>query len=520
MLSSTAGFLTQPVSAAVPAETVAHANPLLSRMFFWLAASGILLASLGLTLNEHRIGKALTAMAIRNIPAFSAIAQRTDGPGISLKKTGGSAVSAVSGGSRFDAMLDQLTAMGNLSQLRGFLDLPKEDEDSSPLENVLQGSMNLVNIRAQAVASELRDARSGIDAARVAQAGFVRMPVVENYRRDALDISSLGMAADMSSVRMPLAQVFREAAKMVAEQTEQVDPSEKSGVTSTGKTPAESQKSVEVAALSPSQETISATPTPDAPRIAADKGGPAGSVSEPPAIKAGLTPSTRTQLRHVKYGMLPVSGALSAVFESGTEGIAAIGFDRRGGTSYGKYQIASRTGTMKQFIGFLQNRRPDWAARLDEAGPHNTGSRRGELPSEWRRIAREEPEHFERIQDEFILRANYTPALQNILEETGVNIGELSPAVREVLWSTAVQHGSLGAARIFISASKKTDPAHENFDRLLIEQVYTTRKSKFYSSPRSIQQAVRARLNREMNMALTLLEKVAENSVSGPKKDV
>jgi len=45
----------------------------------------------------------------------------------------------------------------------------------------------------------------------------------------------------------------------------------------------------------------------------------------------------------------PVRGELSAKFESGKDGIAAIGYDRQGGTSYGKYQIASRVGMMKLF---------------------------------------------------------------------------------------------------------------------------------------------------------------------------
>ncbi|MEG2173400.1 MAG: hypothetical protein RRY29_09090, partial [Desulfovibrionaceae bacterium] len=35
-------------------------------------------------------------------------------------------------------------------------------------------------------------------------------------------------------------------------------------------------------------------------------------------------------------------GGLAAQFESGKEGIAAVGYDRHGGTSYGKFQIASR----------------------------------------------------------------------------------------------------------------------------------------------------------------------------------
>ena len=51
-------------------------------------------------------------------------------------------------------------------------------------------------------------------------------------------------------------------------------------------------------------------------------------------------------------------GSLSAKFESGTEGVAAIGYDRVGGTSYGKYQIASKPGTMDRFLRSWTRRLP------------------------------------------------------------------------------------------------------------------------------------------------------------------
>ena len=46
-------------------------------------------------------------------------------------------------------------------------------------------------------------------------------------------------------------------------------------------------------------------------------------------------------------------GKLAAQFESGSDGIAAVGYDKHGGTSYGKYQIASRVGSMDNFLSFL-----------------------------------------------------------------------------------------------------------------------------------------------------------------------
>lgn len=209
-----------------------------------------------------------------------------------------------------------------------------------------------------------------------------------------------------------------------------------------------------------------------------------------------------------KESLLPVTGELSAVFESGKDGIAAIGYDRRGGTSYGKYQIASRVGSMSRFIGFLDDRAPEYAERLRNAGPANTRSRWGGMPSEWKKIAAEDPEGFEELQDEFILATNYQPALNGIKDRANLDVASLSPAVQEVLWSTAVQHGPAGASSIFSkAASNATGQDSQEFDKSLIEEVYKARKRNFSGSSRRIRTAVTARLNREQLMALDLLEK-------------
>lgn len=205
-------------------------------------------------------------------------------------------------------------------------------------------------------------------------------------------------------------------------------------------------------------------------------------------------------------GGVPV-GQLSARFESGSEGIAAIGYDRNGGTSYGKYQIASRVGSMKQFLGFLDNEAPELAQRLREAGPANTGSRRGAMPNVWRAIASEQPERFEELQEAFIHESHYKPAVAAIAERTGLDPKQLSPAMREVIWSTAVQHGPAGAARLFDRANslsgEQDDPAYE---RKLINNVYKLRAGQFGSSSTQVQAAVQNRFREERLLALNMLD--------------
>ena len=210
-------------------------------------------------------------------------------------------------------------------------------------------------------------------------------------------------------------------------------------------------------------------------------------------------------------------GALAAKFESGSDGIAAIGYDRTGGTSYGKFQIASRVGTMDSFIAYLQEKAPDLAGRLSAAGPANTGSKRGKMPAEWRAIAAEQPERFERLQGDFVRISHFEPAMRAIADSTGLAFDKMPLALQEVLFSTAVQHGPSGATRIINQAAQrvgvqKLQPGDGNkstaarkAEEQFITQIYNLRAGQFGSSTEQVQAAVRNRLRQEMREAIRML---------------
>jgi lysozyme family protein len=211
-------------------------------------------------------------------------------------------------------------------------------------------------------------------------------------------------------------------------------------------------------------------------------------------------------------------GDLAAKFESGRDGIAAIGYDRKGGTSYGKYQIASRVGTMDAFLSYLQDKAPDLAGRLKAAGPANTGGRNGQMPTEWRKIAAEQPERFERLQSDFIHTSHFAPAMRGIAQSTGLAFDKMPKALQEVLFSTAVQHGPAGATRIInqaveqVGAQKlkssgdgKKSAATRKAEEQLITQIYNLRAGQFVSSTAQVQSSVRNRLKQEMREAIQML---------------
>lgn len=224
------------------------------------------------------------------------------------------------------------------------------------------------------------------------------------------------------------------------------------------------------------------------------------------AIAPPLTRLDRLRMAEARRRSL---GALSAHFESGLRGIFAVGYDTSGGTSYGKYQLSSRKGAIRNFIKYLDKRAPTWAQRLRTAGVANTGGTQGSMPREWIRIAGEHPKLFEKLQDDFIHSHYYSPTIQAVREQTGLDIEAQNAVIREVLWSTAVHHGPTGGANIFITASLRARQAHGDFGKALLKEVYRERERRLAKVPRTQRNALRSRLEQEMSMALARLERAA-----------
>lgn len=206
-------------------------------------------------------------------------------------------------------------------------------------------------------------------------------------------------------------------------------------------------------------------------------------------------------------------GFLAARFESWGRP-DAIGYDRRGGTCYGVYQLSSRMGTMDTFLKYLENHAPEWASRLRASGPANTGGREGAMPSEWRRISREDPERFAKLQHDFVHKFFYKPAVRSVQRRIGLDPGGISPALREVIWSTAVQHGAPEAARIFERAASRLENAgsargaagmDSSAQRDLIQAVYAERGRRFTGSSPQVRSSVLERFSEEMRLALAMI---------------
>lgn len=196
-------------------------------------------------------------------------------------------------------------------------------------------------------------------------------------------------------------------------------------------------------------------------------------------------------------------GVLSERYESnGKPG--AIGRDRTGGFSYGMYQIATRTGTMKRFLKFLAEENPGFAAKLNSAGGAD-GALQGidAFKSAWQELAKDSA--FADAQHAFIQATHYEPFVRRT-KEIDLDISNRSFALKNVAWSIAVQHGPLNS--VFRNALSGQQPSRMN-DESIINQVYDERsdvENYFRRSSDKVKASVKNRFAQERDDALKLLE--------------
>lgn len=180
-------------------------------------------------------------------------------------------------------------------------------------------------------------------------------------------------------------------------------------------------------------------------------------------------------------------GSLSERYESGGDP-GAIGYDSTGGYSYGAYQLAHNNA--QRFIN--QSNYADEFQGLE----FNSNN----WQNKWKEIATREPEKFKTAQKDYIKQNFYEPQLQK-LAEYGVNTSNLPPALQDVIWSTAVQHGGNTDVIIRALESLSDDATLED----IINAIYDERGTRFSGSTPEVQNAVQNRFINEKKLALNML---------------
>lgn len=206
-------------------------------------------------------------------------------------------------------------------------------------------------------------------------------------------------------------------------------------------------------------------------------------------------------------------GTLSARYESGRRGSAAIGYDNTGGWSYGKYQIETQRGTMAKFLDHAATLAPEMHQALVAAGGLEA-ARAGtsEFKKAWVSLAADPG--FASLQHSFIASRHYEPLAARLKAEQGLDLSQRSAALRDVVWSVAVQHGS-GSSVIAkalagrdVSQLKDADIINAIYDERGAEKLDKSGKTvlKYFSkSTDDVQAGVRQRFEQERKQALQML---------------
>lgn len=140
-----------------------------------------------------------------------------------------------------------------------------------------------------------------------------------------------------------------------------------------------------------------------------------------------------------------VLGKTSQLFESGKGGSGTVssGKGDNGGASYGTYQLSSKQGTLQEFL-----KSSKYGSQFEGLTP---GSK--EFNAKWKRIAKDDPE-FGNSQHEFIKNSHFDPQMDK-LKNAGIDLSGRGAAVKDSVWSTAVQFG--GKSSLIENALKGKD---------------------------------------------------------------
>lgn len=147
-------------------------------------------------------------------------------------------------------------------------------------------------------------------------------------------------------------------------------------------------------------------------------------------------------------------GRVSEKYESGGRGVGTIstGKGDAGGVSYGTYQLASKTGTMRSFLNSKEAE--PYAGRFEGLEPGTP-----EFNKAYKEVVKSDPEGFSEAQHAYIKRTHFDPVAA-YAKAKGMDVND--PAIQEALWSQSVQHSGKGNRKIIDSAVAKGGETNED----------------------------------------------------------
>lgn len=212
-------------------------------------------------------------------------------------------------------------------------------------------------------------------------------------------------------------------------------------------------------------------------------------VPKPPAMPA--VPAAVPAVPAVKPMKTYELGSLSEKYESkGDPG--AIGYDSTGGDSYGAYQFAH-----DNVVKFVNSTK--YAKDFKGIKPHSN-----QWKTKWGEIAKKDPAGFKSEQKKYV-ETNFFGKQMGKLKEAGLDLGWHSNTLKDVIWSTSVQHGAntSSVADAIKAAGRGAS------DEKIIREIYNQRIQRFRSSTPQVRASVKNRFfgkGGELEVALARLK--------------
>ena len=190
-------------------------------------------------------------------------------------------------------------------------------------------------------------------------------------------------------------------------------------------------------------------------------------------------------------------GAISGKYESnGKPGVISSGAKDKGGKSYGAWQIASKTGTLRAYVNFAKDKYP-----MLTTAPLASNA----FDQIWKGIAAKDPQGFLQNQYEFIKKTHYDPVYDYAVSK-GLDVS--NKAVCSALWSQSVQHGLAGNKIIINRALKQINGSKD--PTVIIRALYSAR-SRYVSGldmDADTKASVLNRYKKEVGDALSMNEQI------------
>ncbi len=163
-----------------------------------------------------------------------------------------------------------------------------------------------------------------------------------------------------------------------------------------------------------------------------------------------------------------------------------------GGLSVGAWQLSAKMGSLGGFISWLEGRQPQFYKILNDAWQKDGGKPKvygDNFKAAWKQVARDNFEEFYNIQKEYTKKQFYDPVMR-FLKEDGYDVSELLQynSIRNMFWSTGVQHGATGAKRIVEECKRSNETPGQYISRAkrdpiqFIDDIYEKRTEKIKAS--------------------------------------